>query len=247
MEKKATVKQSLSELKTHLNEQITFLVQSASSYDNGQVFEAKRMAHSLRLLLHDTRHSKALLSQLKMKDIKWLDTASKYQKDNLVSHVGLISIRFDNLHGRIPWLVPKGLPDAQCPKIDFDKWWTSPVIIASSNYKKRYFSRQNLVLNLANTDGGSHIDPEIEVDFYELSRNNSIGFVAVAGKSEYPLLNPEFPSIRQITHELLLSIKDNIKDIIPDSYNDKITISPYGQSQEEGPQQEYGVKIRVNW
>lgn len=97
MEKqKKGVTQAESDLQKHLCEQLEFLCYSASQYDIGKIAEAKRMAHTLRILLHDTKKSKSLFSQLRMKNIPWINSAYKYDPDNLVSYVGLISIRFDN-------------------------------------------------------------------------------------------------------------------------------------------------------
>jgi hypothetical protein len=52
------VKQTEEELKSHLKEQISFLRNSAKSYDEGQISEAKRMAGQIRILLHDSENSK---------------------------------------------------------------------------------------------------------------------------------------------------------------------------------------------
>lgn len=52
------------ELMNHLYEQMAFLKRSAEHYDAGEFSEAKRLAATLRVLLHDTDRSVSLLSQL---------------------------------------------------------------------------------------------------------------------------------------------------------------------------------------
>jgi len=52
------------ELLAHLKEQITFMRQSAISYDNGFEGEGKRLAVVIRVLVHDTSQSTSLLTLL---------------------------------------------------------------------------------------------------------------------------------------------------------------------------------------
>ena len=55
-------------LQNHFNEQVSFLCRSTSSFDSGYEDEAKRLAHILRLLLHNTKQSRSLLDQLCYQD-----------------------------------------------------------------------------------------------------------------------------------------------------------------------------------
>ena len=54
------IDQSLHELINHLKEQILFLKASASAFDEGFDGEAKRLAVTVRVLLHDTNNSISL-------------------------------------------------------------------------------------------------------------------------------------------------------------------------------------------
>jgi hypothetical protein len=53
-------RQTPADLDKHLDEHIGFLTSSAESFDKGYVSEAKRMAMSLRVLLHNTHSSRSL-------------------------------------------------------------------------------------------------------------------------------------------------------------------------------------------
>jgi hypothetical protein len=57
-------KKDRSVLLANLAESIDFLNLSASSFDNGYEAEAKRLAVTLRVLLHDTAQSHSLLGLL---------------------------------------------------------------------------------------------------------------------------------------------------------------------------------------
>ena len=228
----AREKQSRTEIEQQLKDQIAFLIVSCRLYDEGRHAESKRLAVALRILFHETRKSKSLLGQLHLRDISWIDTASVYDPKNLVSHFGLISIRFDEPSGRIPWLIPKGTPPGELKKTEFNKWWSHPVLVAVAGTTERFFSRQNLILNVADTDGGTHVDPGLEDVYAELSRKNILGFTAIKGGKKYPMLYPEMPCLRQISHEVLLTLRESVPGFFMEPYDPKINIEPYGISLE---------------
>ncbi|MFP3702034.1 hypothetical protein SB758_41815, partial [Burkholderia sp. SIMBA_013] len=61
-----------------LSEQLGFLKRSALAFDEGEASEAKRVAVSLRVLLHDTPASESLLKQMQLKDsIRFRDSAGQ--------------------------------------------------------------------------------------------------------------------------------------------------------------------------
>ena len=63
-QKMGKYQQTSEELLAHLWDQIKFLVASSKSYDQGFEGEAKRLAVAIRVLMHDTTQSNALLTQL---------------------------------------------------------------------------------------------------------------------------------------------------------------------------------------
>lgn len=81
------------ELLVHLNENLDFLKCSAEWFDSGYTAEAKRLAVTVRVLVHDTGKSKSILNLLKVKsNMVFLDTVSDCQPKNLMSHHGLVGI-----------------------------------------------------------------------------------------------------------------------------------------------------------
>lgn len=56
--------QSRADLEEHLKAHLGFIKKSAALYDTGDTEEAKRIAVSVRVLLHDTQQSRSLLGQL---------------------------------------------------------------------------------------------------------------------------------------------------------------------------------------
>lgn len=207
------VRQTEEELKAHLKEQIEFLQRSAEAYDEGFKSEAKRLAVVIRLLLHDTKSSTSLLTQLKKKNIKFYDTAYDYDPRNLLSTMGLIQTQVSTLNGAkyVPPL-DDGSPDRYLKgKIPFDKWWNNKIVIADTAGNK--FTRKDLILAVCNKDGGAHIDQKLNKAYADLTRFGSLGEeYGLNGIDKGFVTDPELASIRQIAHEVLKSLKDEFPE-----------------------------------
>lgn len=215
------IKVPTSELRAQLKDQIDFLASSCDFFDQGKKQEAKRIAAHLRILFHDTHMSKSLLNQLGLKSIRYLNTAEPYDPANLVCHVGLVSFKFDCPSGRRAWIVPKGNPEKLPNKamLTFPEWWNMKVIVAKGNKKDIAFSRRELVLQVANTDGGSHVDNTLDEKYMALSRWNAIGIVTIQDGIEKPIDNPVFACIRQIAHEVLSTLQSRHPDFFEKPYS----------------------------
>ena len=214
------VAQSKAELRTHLLEQIGFITKSCSEYDNGCTAEAKRIATAIRLLLHDTKNSRSLFSQLALKSIGFLDTAVPIANDEKQVILGLLQTKItvnDDLtvtgkHHPLLEHRPDGWPKAK--KRLFPEWWNQTVLTDTRGTR---FSRRTLVMAVANTDGGAHIDPEIDASYAALSRQNSIGYAVGVNVNIEPIDKSELASIRQIAHEILVSIADRHPELMRDN------------------------------
>jgi hypothetical protein len=190
--------QSEDMLKRHLEEHIGFLKRSAELYDKGVVEEAKRLAVSIRVLLYDPikpGRSKSLLGQLGMKESRqFIDTARP--RSHASSHAALVS----TLLTAGPAEYSPLLSEMGSKLVPFEQWWTATVIIDSN---QRELSRQQLVLTVANQDGGAHVDAKLDDTYADLSLNNSMGQMYLSSGLWQPIDGVELASIRQIAHEVL--------------------------------------------
>lgn len=197
--------QTQDELQKHLEEQVAFLKSSAKSYDEGNLSEGKRLASVIRTLVHDTASSHSLLNQLGLKGRNFTDTSQRPGPGKIIgSYHGLICVPAGTPGGEyIPLLYPGAYQESQ--NVSFDEWWNGrPVIIDGSGNN---FTRRDLVLAVANTDGGSHVDPGLNEKYAALSRDNSLGWSSGRNDSDSePLQAAPLACMRQITHELLLSL-----------------------------------------
>lgn len=201
------VVQSIADLENHLKEQISFLQASADAYDAGSKGEAKRLSVVIRVLVHDTTTSKSLLNLLGIKSINFLDTSYDYDPRNLLSFAGLVMIR--KSPGGAEFVPrcklppkPKGEPIKFVP---FDDWWNKVVVVDN---QKNKFKRSDLVLSLSNKMGGAHVDPKLDAAYAALTRDNTLGWRYWDGNEEGDIVPVELASVRQITHEVLLSLKN---------------------------------------
>lgn len=238
----ADQKLSNEELMHHVQEQIGFLVGSCNSFDNGNLIEAKRIALTLRILLHDTKQSKSLLGQIGLKS-SFFDTQYIIDLDiKMVPTVSSELLLISQLHDNpIHQFKPNFSSNLKTNKIDFQEWWNQIVIRTIDGAE---FSRSKIILAVANQDGGAHVDPELEQDYYNLTRLNSIQhFFAdnldlsqgLPEKIELSQLQPvhsplsTFYTIRQTAHEVLISKID------PEKSNPKLeTIYPFNEALYNG-------------
>ena len=201
----AKYKQSKEELRQHLAENLGFLKASAASFDAGFHGEAKRLALTIRLLVHDTEKSKSLLALLGLKStMGFFDTAHDVNPRNLMSHHGLVGLRIGAGEGSYFAPLDENMPGRPNKYVFFADWWNKVVIIDS---QKSRFLRRELVLALANKDGGGHVDPALDENYANLSRNNSVGWVFLNGATSIPMNGVELFSVRQIAFELSASIE----------------------------------------
>lgn len=200
------IRKTPADLKRALVEQLSFLRASGAAFDAGMEAEAKRIAVAVRVLVHHTNRSQALLHQLGVLD-EWtfMDSAGTVDDRNLLAELRLVQMRVTSLGGGgaeghyVPHL-DGGIPhDARA--VSFKHWWETPVTKDST---KATFSRADFVLALANQEGGAHVDPRSKSRIDRLTRANSIGWVVGTGDGEgRPFENdPLLPSVRQIGYEI---------------------------------------------
>lgn len=204
---------SADELKEELFTQIGFLNRSAKAYDHKNTSEALRMATTLRLLFYNTNNVKgkrrniSLLRQLNKENIKFFDTAFPPPPNELTVIASLVVMTVIK-----KTLEPILEPVSQERLISFSDWWENNIIIRDSNGIT--YTRKKIVLALSNTDGGAHLDPELDDDYLQLKKNKTFGWVIInADGTTQPFPTPmAYATVRQITHEVLNTFQKEFSD-----------------------------------
>jgi len=166
--KNERIERTHSDLILRFKEQYGFLLRSNEAYDRGYEDEAKRIALVLRILFHDSKKNKrciSVLTQLGIKDkIEFLDTASEYDEKNLLTFSGLTyqSFSIDNSRRASTSYKPIFDPPWGEKLCSYESWWNQIVI---KNKFNNLFVRKDIVLNVSDTDGGAHVDANLDVDY----------------------------------------------------------------------------------
>ena len=195
--------QSKEELQQHLRDTIQALELSSRSFDGGFEGEANRLAAAIRVLVHDTGSSKSLLGQLGQKSIQFYETSIPRDPKTIMTYSGLTAIEQTPEGAKYVALLDM-LPPAPPPRwVSFDEWWNKVIFV---DQKGSETSRKDLILTVANKDGGAHVDPVLDGKYADLSRRNSLAWRFTSPRGDFPLEGSEKAAIRQITHEILKSL-----------------------------------------
>jgi hypothetical protein len=209
MAKPKRVQRPKDELKQELVEQLQLLRHSCQAFDNGLEAVGKHISLSLRVLIHHHGQSRALLDQLGLRSGRFLDSAGPLNPRNLLTECKLVAMQITPLGAHYLPLVTIGSP-CQMHAIPFENWWNNPVL---KDNRRRTFCRRELVLHVADTDGGAHVDPELEEAYMAISRENSLGWIFGNGKEVSAFEGrPELSCMRQIAHELLCTIRQFVPE-----------------------------------
>ena len=212
MAKRKKAKRPNADLKKELKDQLTLLQNACNSYDSGLEAIGKHIALSLRVLLHHHGQSRSLLAQLDLLNMRFLDTAGPLDPNNLVSEHPFLVLKMSGGEGSyIPRVLAPPNPNKLERKIRFVDWWNKPVL---KDKNKQFFNRRELILNVSDTDGGAHVDPDLDESYLEFSRNNSIGWVFTKDNIDHAFRGrPELACMRQIAHEVLSTLKEKYSNL----------------------------------
>ena len=81
-------------------------------------------------------------------------------------------------------------------KITFEEWWNE-IIFKNCDW---IMTRGEIILSVADTDGGAHVDKQLKEGYFNFSRNKGVN--AGQGEIEYELNSPAFTAIRQFAYEI---------------------------------------------
>jgi hypothetical protein len=210
------------ELMKKLDEQMKLLEFHLSHVESFEL-SAYDISIRIRTLVHDTKNSKSLLQMLNMKNIEFYDTSSPIGSIshwsgniniagwnmNVLPHIGIVHKHVEitnNNELSIEYypIFTKSLRKDR--KTDFISWWT---MIIFDNKLGQTLTREQLVRNAANKDGGAHID-EPSSSYKLFSKNDVMKFKLndlIKGASNIPL----YSCIAQVGWEIFHSIKDELR------------------------------------
>jgi len=197
------------DLEALLAEQLEYLRLSCASFDGGCEAEAKRLTAPLRVLLHDGKGcSRSLLGQLGLKGVPFWDSAPPDVPGNLLSYSGLVGMSLSTQDGA-KYYAPL---DNRIPGggrwISFDAWWNAIVFRDNAGNS---LSRKELVLTVAEQDGGVHVDAALNENYAKFTQDNALGWMfSSSSGGQGALEGAERAALRQIAHEVLKSVAPKV-------------------------------------
>jgi len=209
------------ELVSTLDNVVYRMKSAGERFDQGRLLEAKALAVQIRALLHDTEKSHALINELGLqRDLTWVDTAGVVDPRSTSAAACLTLMRIRSGRGSHAAYVPKLELYPPAPirtrdggridrgsRIPFDHWWTNPVV---KDCDGLVFSRRQLVLAMAR-HGIQDDDVQTVAAYDSLMASQSLGWV-VSGENDWASTslesNPVMASVRQISYEVLQSIRE---------------------------------------
>jgi hypothetical protein len=211
MSKRALTKEDLAR---HLKEQIGFIQRSVAAFDEGYEDEAKRLALTVRVMVHDTKKCASLFTQLGMKNsLQFCDSAWPHNQRSLISYGGLVCHASGAANNTLRYLAFLDHSPFPAKNVDFDEWWNALVFSKPDNTA---LSRRDLVLTVADQDGGAHVDPAIDEIYATLVEGSFLGWETKDDEGNtFQIAGPERAAIRQIAHEMLRTLKPDIEPVSP--------------------------------
>lgn len=86
----------------------------------------------------------------------------------------------------------------------FEKWWNEEI---AKDETDQFFNRSKIVLEVAESDGGTHVDQDLHKDYYQLKYSNSqkLMYRKSSDQNFIDYSNSIPYIIRQIAHETIVS------------------------------------------
>lgn len=205
-----------------LEEQFTLLVDNCHAYDNGNFSQAKSLSSILRVILKDVKNptpktrSFSLLYHLGVKDqLKFYNTGYEAVNPKVsINLVGFVTrpsyspdkkIQTETVY--LPVLDKSQQVDVKW--LTFKDWWESKIIHSENINGTLVITREWIILAMAEQGGGSHVDrmDEVEKAYLEIATAKNTIFTHHNGDKEYPIEYLHYALIRQIAHEMVITLK----------------------------------------
>jgi hypothetical protein len=210
---KDVVRRSSVELAEDLRDQVDFLLAACDRYDDGDVHFHRQAAVALRVLLVDS-----LLDKMKIRSrLEFYDSSLIWRPENAFACHGLVVVGEGVI---LPVMDPPSRPSERT----WVRWagWSRGVVLADRSGHE--YTRFGLVHDVANKQG-AHADLDLSSEYDLVTRRDFLGYdltpsgdITVVfrpdGAEVAPLTptrgsafpDPVAPSIRQIAHEVLVSL-----------------------------------------
>jgi len=209
------------------------LKEMIDSFNEKRELIALSMATQVRILVHDTQKSISLLKQLNkkgidfhsIKDDGWQKPGVHFRKfgDNIrninYSALGslpscLVGAEHNIVANKLTsnyFPISREYSNVKSTLLSFDNWWDEKVAF-SFDSNNPYLTRRNIILGIANKDGGAHYNKDADSQFRNLKSDQLLNTL-INRKLPETENNPLYSIVCQICYEVLKTIAPLINEI----------------------------------
>lgn len=178
---------------------ITRIKRLCADFDSGELIDEAGMALQLRMLFFDLSGGRSVMNQLGVANRqKILSTLPQAITHRTILSTGFLGIKGEI--GNLSWFA--GLDESQGKRqLLTTERWLEEIVLKTPALS---FDRGKIIRVIADKEGGSHLDPEIDPAYYEFAKNNGLGWVQIDAHGQEINLGDPFPHVlRQMCYEVL--------------------------------------------
>lgn len=107
--------------------------------------------------------------------------------------------------------------------VGFEHWWSTTILLEPprTGRDRGELTRKQLILNMANKDGGAHVDPKLSGTYADITKNSSLA-ISYGGATTGSIGSPHQASGIQIGYEFLRTILRWHPKLMPDKVTESI-------------------------
>ena len=186
-------------------EQIIQRIQDlCANFDSKRFIDPGSMALQFRLLFIDSSAHMGGRSVMNLMGVsnaqKILSTMPQQISESTISSMGFLGLRTSAAGSE--WYAPLGEGPGARNLLTTDKWLNEAIFKTSSII----FTRFKLISVIANTEGGAHVDPIIDPEYYAIAKANGAGWSFSISEDQLIPLGNLFPAmLRQLCYEVLMT------------------------------------------
>lgn len=160
-------KREIADIQGKVQEQFLRLHEATDGYYAGRLEQALNAAVAIRVLVHETAQSRSLLGQIR-RDYFSLEINDRAQPAPKAGETPILDL---------PVRLRVGAGGASYVRPDFGasfyrrvplaQWWSNSFVLIQEG--DGWLSKKDIILNVANKDGGAHVDPAVPMSHAHLS------------------------------------------------------------------------------
>jgi hypothetical protein len=175
-----------------------------ADFDSKDLIDPGSMALQLRLLFIDSSSHSGGRNVMNLMGVtnaqKILSTVPQRISERTISSIGFLGLRLSE--GEANWYAPVGDTKGAQNLLTTEKWLEESIFKTGTIT----FTRLKLIKVIADKEGGAHLDPSIDPEYYDIARANGAGWTFLLGDvQEIPLGDPFPAMLRQLSYEVLMT------------------------------------------